>query len=235
MCVVCVLCFVLLVVGLVLLVGCDMVGYYYQLVSGYFLLMVQCELIDQVIDNVWQVYNDKFVKCLEDVCSICIYVLCELGLFDNGSYCVYVNFKWLFVVWNVFVVLELLVKFKEWCFFVVGCVMYCGYYDCNVVMVYVDILCVQGFDVDVVGIFVYFILGYFDDLLFNIFVGLFEGELVWLIFYELVYQVVYVKGDMVFNELFVIMVEIIGVECWLVDVVILEICVEYVMYDVWCV
>lgn len=225
------LCLAVSLAGATLLAGCDTVGYYYQSVAGHLSLMAQRESIDKAIEDARAAHNDKLARRLEDARSIRIYASRELGLPDNGSYRVYANLKRPFAVWNVFAAPELSVKLKEWCFFIVGCVTYRGYYDRNAAMAYADTLRAEGLDVDVAGIPAYSTLGYFDDPLLNTFVGLPEGELARLIFHELAHQVAYAKGDTAFNESFATTVETIGVERWLADAATPEIRAEYAVYD----
>ena len=163
--------------GTALLAGCDTVGYYYQSVAGHLSLMAQRESIDKAIEDARAAHNDKLARRLEDARSIRIYASRELALPDNGSYRVYANLKRPFAVWNVFAAPELSVKLKEWCFLIVGCVTYRGYYDRSAALAYADTLRAEGLDVDVAGIPAYSTLGYFDDPLLNTFVGLPEGEL----------------------------------------------------------
>lgn len=123
------LCLALSLAGTALLAGCDAVGYYYQSVAGHLSLMAQRESIDKAIEDARAAHNDKLARRLEDARSIRIYASRELALPDNGSYRVYANLKRPFAVWNVFAAPELSVKLKEWCFLIVGCVTYRGYYD----------------------------------------------------------------------------------------------------------
>lgn len=119
----------LFLAGSALLAGCDTVGYYYQSVAGHLSLMAQRQSLDEAIDNARQAHDDKLARRLEDARAIRAYASRELDLPDNRSYRVYANIKRPFAVWNVFAAPELSVKLKEWCFLVVGCVTYRGYYD----------------------------------------------------------------------------------------------------------
>ena len=58
-------------------------------------------------------------------------------------------------------------------------------------------------------------LGWFADPVLNTFLGRREEDLAALIFHELSHQVLYVKGDTVFNESFATAVEILGQQRWL--------------------
>ena len=56
-------------------------------------------------------------------------VVAELGLPDNGSYRRYADLGRPYAVWNVFATPELSLELKQWCYPVVGCAGYRGYFD----------------------------------------------------------------------------------------------------------
>ena len=67
----------------------------------------------------------------------------------------------------------------------------------------------------VYGVPAYSTLGWFDDPVLNTFVRYPDAELARLVFHELAHQLVYVKGDTMFNESFAVAVEEEGVRRWL--------------------
>lgn len=139
----------------------------------------------------------------------------QLGLPDNRSYTTYADLQRPFVVWNVFATPELSLRLEQWCFPVVGCVNYRGYFDRADAQAYADLLRLQGLDVNMAGVPAYSTLGWFDDPVLNTFIDLPEAELARMIFHELAHQVVFVPGDTEFNESFATAVELAGVERWL--------------------
>jgi predicted aminopeptidase len=109
---------------------------------------------------------------------------------------------------------------QTWCFPVVGCVGYRGYYDEAAAAAFADTLRAQGLEVSVYGVPAYSTLGLlpgdaFADPLLNTFIGFPEGELARLIFHELAHQIAYAKGDTEFNESFATTVERLGAARWL--------------------
>ncbi len=139
----------------------------------------------------------------------------ELHLPDNASYRGYSDLKREHVVWNVFATPELSLDLREWCFLVVGCVRYRGYFAQSDAELYGDRLRGEGNDVFVAGIDAYSTLGWFDDPVLNTFIRRSENFLAGLIFHELAHQRIYVKGDTTFNESFARTVEVEGVRRWL--------------------
>ncbi len=65
---------------------------------------------------------------LEAVSQIREFAVDELGLPDNGSYRSYADVGRPYVVWNVVAAPEFSVEAKEWCYPIVGCVAYRGYF-----------------------------------------------------------------------------------------------------------
>jgi len=65
---------------------------------------------------------------LEAIAEIRDFASRELGLPDNGSYRSYADVGRRYVVWNVVAAPEFSVDAKEWCYPIVGCVAYRGYF-----------------------------------------------------------------------------------------------------------
>ena len=116
---------------------------------------------------------------------------------------------------------ELSLTLQTWCFVVVGCIGYRGYYDEADADAFAAEMRAQGLETSVYGVAAYSTLGVlpFDwlaDPLLNTFIHYPEGELARLVFHELAHQVAYAAGDTVFNESFATAVERIGAQRWLV-------------------
>ncbi len=144
----------------------------------------------------------------------------ELKLPDNASYRRYADIGRSAAVWNVVATSELSLQLKTWCFPIVGCVGYRGFYDRAEADEAAQALRDQGLEVLVYPVPAYSTLGklpgdYFADPLLSTFVGYPDVDLAKLVFHELTHQVVYVSGDTVFNESFATTVERIGGERWL--------------------
>ncbi len=139
----------------------------------------------------------------------------ELALPNNASYRSYADLKRPYVVWNVFATDEFSVEPKRWCFPVVGCVVYRGYFNEENARNYARKLRWSGHDVAVAGIPAYSTLGHFKDPILNTMLGWSDAQLAGTVFHELAHQVVYVAGDSEFNEAFATVVEEHGLDQWL--------------------
>ena len=204
---------VLVVVGLALgLNACSTVGYYSQSIEGHLDVLRAARPIDDWLDD--PATPDALRKRLEKVRAMRRFAATELGLPDNRSYTTYADLKRPYVVYNVFATPELSLRLRQWCFPVVGCVSYRGYYSKADADGYAATLRDTGDDVYVGGIPAYSTLGYTTDPVLSTFIGFPEGEVARLIFHELAHQVVYVSGDTTFNESFAVAVEEEGVKRW---------------------
>lgn len=205
------LLFVLVLAGT--LGGCSNVGYYFQAVEGQMQIWHRSRPIAQVIED--KRTTPQVRERLALVLRMRDFASGELALPNNDSYRKYADLERPFVVWNVFAAGELSVAPKEWCFPFAGCVGYRGYFSQASAEQFGAELRRQGLDVFVAGIPAYSTLGWFDDPVLNTVVRYSEAELARLIFHELAHQVVYVRGDTMFNESFAVAVEMEGVDRWL--------------------
>lgn len=203
--------------GGLLVAGCGTVGYLAQSVQGHLSLVHQARPVDRWLadDTIPEPLRERLVLSQR----IRDFAVAELALPDNRSYRSYADLGRPAAVWNVVAVPELSLTLKTWCFPVVGCVGYRGYYDRAQAEAFAEGLRQAGYEVRVYGVPAYSTLGRLDwlggDPLLNTFIRYPEGELARLIFHELAHQIVYVKDDTTFNESFATAVERLGVQRWL--------------------
>ena len=200
-----------------LTVGCSTLGYYAQSVNGHLDLVQRARPVDELTTDT--ATPEALRARLALAQRIRSFAVAELGLPDNRSYRRYSDLGRNAAVWNVVAAPELSLKLETWCFPVVGCVGYRGYYEREAADTEAAALRGRGLEVTVYGVPAYSTLGKLDwlggDPLLNTFIGWPEGELARLVFHELAHQVVYAEGDTTFNESFATAVERIGVQRWL--------------------
>jgi predicted aminopeptidase len=204
----------LLLVGLG---GCTNLGYYWQNAQGHLSVMNAAKPVQVWLSD--SQTPDSLKRRLELAQRIREFASKELALPDNASYTRYADLKRSAVVWNVVAAPPYSLQLKTWCFAVVGCVGYRGYYSEADAKVEADRVKAEGFEVNVYGVPAYSTLGYMNwaggDPLLNTFIVYPEGELARMIFHELAHQVLYVKDDTMFNESFATAVERLGGQQWL--------------------
>ena len=187
--------------------------YLLQSAEGQLNLMSKREPISRVIDA--PSTPPKLRAQLKSVTAIRDFASTELGLPDNGSYRKYADIGRPYVVWNVVAAPEFSVEPKKWCFPIVGCVAYRGYFVEAKARRFAAGLHAQGYDVAVGGVAAYSTLGHFDDPILSTMVGWNDVELASIIFHELTHQLLYVRNDASFNEALATTVEEEGVRRWL--------------------
>ena len=104
---------------------------------------------------------------------------------------------------------------KTWCFPIVGCVSYRGYFAREAAERKARSLALDGYDVAVGGVAAYSTLGKLRDPVLSSMMSWNDSQLVGVLFHELAHQVLYVKDDTAFNESFATAVEEFGVQRWL--------------------
>ena len=205
----------LLVLLIMLLNGCSMVSYYGQSIKGQLSILYNREAINTIINDADK--EPALKTKLTQVKQIRRYASDALFLPDNKSYLYYTNLHRPYVVWNVFSAPEFSLKPITWCYPIVGCVSYRGYFDESNALNYANNLTAEGNDTHVAGIAAYSTLGWFNDPVLSSMINWHERALAGLIFHELSHQVIYIKNETAFNEAFSSAVERIGSIQWLLE------------------
>ncbi|HEY1393293.1 MAG TPA: aminopeptidase, partial [Methylibium sp.] len=213
--------------------GCSSFGYLAQSAHGQLSLMSAARPVSQVLAE--PDTSAELRARLELSQRMRDYAIRELKLPDNRSYRSYADLHRGAAVWNVVAAPELSLQLKTWCFPIVGCVGYRGYFDRASADAAADELRHEGEEVSVYGVPAYSTLGWLNwlggDPLLNTFIRYPEGELARMIFHELAHQEAYAAGDTEFNESFATCVEQIGGRRWLSEQAGAAAREEYERYD----
>ena len=209
---------VLLLIALTALGACTPIAYYAQSAQGHLALMYAARPIDEVLADPATPADLK--PRLELARRIRAFAVTDLALPDNASYHRYSDLKRRAAVWNVAAAPPDSLTLRRWCFPVVGCVGYRGYYDeADAKALAAQLEKDEGLEVRVYGVPAYSTLGWLNwaggDPLLSTFIRYPEGELARMVFHELAHQVVYVSDDTMFNESYATAVERLGVRHWL--------------------
>ncbi len=202
--------------------GCGTLGYYWQSTAGHVRLLHASEPVSEVLARP-ELSSDLRARLVFSQ-KVRDYAVRRLHLPDNASYRRYADLGRPHAVWNVVAAPELSLDLHTWCFLVVGCVGYRGYYDPAEARAEAERLRSQGLDTFVYGVPAYSTLGkvpqhgWLADPLLNTFVTRYsELELARLIIHELSHQLAFAEGDTVFNESYATAVERIGSRLWLAE------------------
>jgi predicted aminopeptidase len=216
-----------------LLGGCSSLGYYGQSLGGHLDLMQRARPVPQ-----W-LADDSTPAALKARLGLSQrmrdFAVRELQLPDNPSYRSYAALDRPAVVWNVVAAPELSLTLKTWCFPVLGCVGYRGYFKKEPAEALAAELRAQGLEASVYGVPAYSTLGWSNwmggDPLLSTFIHWPEGELGRLIFHELSHQVAYADDDTMFNESYATAVERLGGALWLATQADAAARADYARYD----
>lgn len=210
------LCVVLLVcvsVG-VGLSGCGLPGYYGHLISGHTDLMRARQPVADVVAGAATPEPIRHKLVLSE--QLREFAQAQLQLPVDDAYSEYVTLDRDWATWNLFAAPPLSLSPKQWCYPVVGCASYRGYFDQARAERDAQKLRDKGFEVYASGAIAYSTLGWFDD---PITTPMLAGSDAWfteLLFHELVHRRFYLKGDTRFNESLATAVAREGVRRWLV-------------------
>ena len=198
-----------------MLSACSTISYYGQSIQGQMSLLFHRESIDDVLNN--PETPEKLKISLQQAQSIRQYASDKLALPDNKSYLYYVDLGRPYVVWNVFAAPEFSLKPTNWCYPIVGCVSYRGYFAQDDAESEASSLKLKNLDVHVAGISAYSTLGWFNDPLMNTMLHWKQRSLAGLIFHELSHQLIYIKNETGFNEAFSSSIERLGTIQWILE------------------
>ena len=194
------------------LCGCETVHYYGQAIQGQYRILSKRQPIAEIIADP---ESSEFLReRLAFILAVRQFAETELHLPVKNNYLTYVDIERPYVVWNVYAAPEFSLVPDTWCYPIVGCAVYRGYFSEKDAQQYSEKLSDQGRDVYVGGVTAYSTLGWFDDPVLSTFIQYSRASSAALIFHELAHQILYVKNDTAFNESFATTVEQEGLRRW---------------------
>ena len=191
--------------------GCESLSYYSQSIVGHSQLMLARQPIDKAIASAEE--DEK--QILETAKVMREFAKNELDLPDNNSYLSFVNLDRSYPVWTVVATPEFSLNPVNWCFPIVGCTSYRGYFSEKNAMIFEKKMQSQGFETIVGGAPAYSTLGWFSDPLIPSMYKYGEITLAEIMFHELAHQQFYVKNNSAYNEAFATVVGEQGALKWL--------------------
>jgi len=203
----------LLLLLVTMLNGCSTIGYYSQAVGGHFSLMVSGNPVDEVAsDNTTSAELREKLVVAQQAREFADQ---RLALPVGDAFSDYVRLDRPWVVVNLVAVPEFSLEPHRWCYPILGCQAYRGYFSLADARTEQAGFQDRGFDTFIGGVTAYSTLGWFDDPLHSGFTQLSEDRMVALMFHELAHRVVYIADDTAFNESFATAVELEGLRLWL--------------------
>lgn len=200
-------------VALAPVTGCATLSWYGEAAIGQMRILAARRPVDEVLAD--PATAPETAANLARVDGILDFAARDLGLPVGDRYRTYVELNRDAVVWNVFAAPEFSLTPHRWCYPVVGCAVYRGFFDPDGARREAASFAARGFDVHVGRVAAYSTLGWFDDPLLSTFVGYPDERLAELLFHELAHGTLFVPGDSAFNEAFATFVGREGTSAWL--------------------
>jgi predicted aminopeptidase len=214
--------------------GCSSLGYLAQAANGHLSLLRAARPVPEwLADSATPPTLHERLALSQEMRD---FAVDTLALPDNASYRRYAELHRGAAVWNVVAAPELSLTLETWCFPVVGCVGYRGYFDRADADAQAEKLRAQGLEANVYGVPAYSTLGrlpgsFFADPLLSTFINYPEVEHARMDFHELAHQVAFASGDTMFNESFATAVERIGSRHWMAERASPAAVSEYLAFD----
>ena len=193
--------------------GCSTLEYYAQSINGHMELMAKRQPVDRLRQD--PETPESLRQRLLQLEAMRDFASASLSLPDNDSYRSFVQLEREAVVWAVVAAAEFSIEPITWCYPLIGCASYRGYFSKQEAQAFGQAQRKQGMEVAVEPVPAYSTLGWFDDPVTSSVVEWPEARLAGLIFHELAHQQLYLPGDSAFNEGFATLVEREGVLRWL--------------------
>lgn len=190
-----------------------MFSYYTQAVRGHLALTMAGKPVDDFIasEDTRPELRDKLMLSRQAR----HFSESRLALDPGGAFTDYVVLDHTWVVVNLVTAPEFSLQPHQWCYPILGCQAYRGYFHLEDAQKEEQRFRAEGYDTFIGGVTAYSTLGWFDDPLHSGFTNLGDDRMVALMFHELAHQVVYMAGDTAFNESFATAVELEGLRLWL--------------------
>ena len=206
--------------AMMLLSGCQTINYYSHAALGQWRVMTGRQPVSRVLADLDRRRDeDPQAALLHQRLAFSQEVIdfaeAQLDLAAGDRYRTYVDLGRPAVVWNVFAAPPLSLESYTWCYPVVGCAPYRGYFDRDFAERGARALAEQGYETYVGPVAAYSTLGWFADPLLSSFITWPEPDLAALLFHELAHAKVWARGDVAFNEAFATFVGRQGLSVWL--------------------
>ena len=220
----------LLVLSVLLLSACSETGFYWQAVSGHFKILNQKQKIQDILQDP---QSPELLKHkLKLIRKVRQFAVESMKLPRPHGYTSYVDLKQSYVSVVVTAAPELSLKAHSWCYLIIGCQDYRGYFKESDALSYRKKLIKefeqkdppQTLDTSIGYVKAYSTLNwlnndwvpsYFSDPVLNTFIERSDINLIRTLIHEMAHQVLFVAGDTSFNESFAVFVEQEGLRQYL--------------------
>jgi predicted aminopeptidase len=203
----------LLASAALLVSACGDISYYWQALNGQLEILHKRRPIAEVLQD--PSVSESVKERLRLATEVQQFSVTGLSLPTQGAYRYYADLGRPFVSWLVVAAPALEMREYTWCYLIVGCLGYRGYFAKSDADTLAAAMRTEGYDVLVRPVRAYSTLGWFDDPLLNTFVQQDELDLMATLIHEQAHRRLWVNGDTEFNESFAVFVEQEGLRRYL--------------------
>lgn len=187
------------IVIIFLISGCE-TSYYLHMAKGQFDLLYKREKVEQLLASETTDISLKNRLLLTQ--KSLHFAQTELQLPVTGQYSSYVALDRPYALWSLSAAPALELTQHKWCYPLIGCASYRGFFDLNKAEEAAKKLQSQGLETYIRGVSAYSTLGWFNDPLLSSFAQYNQEDFVELLFHELAHAKLYIPNDTTFNESF---------------------------------
>jgi len=192
--------------------GACQTNYYTHLIKGQSKILGDRQSIASLIDEpkTQALLKDRLILTQE----IIKFAQSELQITTDNKYTSYVNLQRPYVIMSLMATPEFSLTPYTWCYPLIGCASYRGYFSRKMAHTQQQALQDQGYITALRGVSAYSTLGWFADPLLSSFIFYDKNQYVELLFHELAHSQIYIGNDTAFNESFATFVGLVGLKQW---------------------
>ena len=194
-------------------VGCAQMNYLLQSTNGHLALLDARQPIAGLLED--PATPVALTAQLQRVEVMRSFAQTELALPNRGSYRHYVDLGRAHLLYSVSAAPPLSLLPRQWCYPIVGCVTYRGFFELRAANQEATRLRQAGDDVYVAAVDAYSTLGWFDDPVTSALLRGPHWYTAGVLFHELAHQQVYAANDSPFSEAYAVAVQREGERRWL--------------------
>ena len=189
----------LLIAGLSLcLGGCSQTGYLLHLCKGQLEIICNTQPVEKVLadSEVPEAFRDK----MQLIAEAKQFGETQLGLTPSKNYTTFYEVKNPPIAYNLVAAPQLALEPYRWCFPIVGCLPYKGFFDGDLARRERQRMIDKGYDTALRSVAAYSTLGWFTDPINSTMLAYPDIALVDVILHEMVHATIFLKGQGAFNE-----------------------------------
>ncbi len=169
-----------------------------KLLKGQATVIYQAEPIQNRLDD--PLFPDSLKRKISLIQQVRQFAVDSLGFGQTNNYRTYFQEPNHTLLWMLTGCKPHSFEEKEWCFPLVGCFGYIGFFDSTAALQEIELLKLDGFEPDLGPVAAWSTLGILPDPILSSMLKKEDWKLIQLVFHELTHTVVYAKNAVDFNE-----------------------------------